>query len=43
MAAAVLAAVTSRLLREGRLDEAAGGELLERPPLRELRALRGAG
>ena len=43
MAGAVLAAVTSRLLREGRLDEAAGGELLERPPLRELRALRRAG
>lgn len=43
MAGAVLAAVTSRLLREGRLDEAAGADLLERPPLRELRALRRAG
>ena len=41
MAAAVLAAVTSRLVRAGRLDGAAGAELLERPPLRALRALRG--
>ena len=43
MSAAVLAAVTSRLHREGRLLEPAGGALLERPPLAELRALRGAG
>jgi glucosyl-3-phosphoglycerate synthase len=42
MSAAVLAAVTSRLRREGRLLEPAAGELLERPPLAELRAL-GAG
>jgi glucosyl-3-phosphoglycerate synthase len=42
MSAAVLAAVTSRLRREGRLLESAAGELLERPPLAELRAL-GAG
>ena len=41
MADAVLAAVTSRLRREGRLVTAdpAGDELLERPPLAELRAL----
>jgi glucosyl-3-phosphoglycerate synthase len=43
MADAVLAAVTSRLRREGRLLDAAAGELLERPPLAQLRALRGAG
>jgi glucosyl-3-phosphoglycerate synthase len=46
MAAAVLAAVTTRLRREGRLAAADGtsGEpvLLERPPLAELRALRQA-
>ena len=43
MAAAVLAAVTSRLRREGRLAAGDAGEppeLLERPPLAELRALR---
>ena len=43
MAAAVLAAVTSRLRREGRLDASTGAEgpeLLERPALAELRALR---
>ncbi len=43
MAAAVLAAVTSRLRRDGRLapgDAGAELELLERPPLAELRALR---
>jgi len=42
MADAVLAAVTSRLRREGRLTAAAPpeDELLERPPLAELRALR---
>lgn len=43
MAAAVLAAVTCRLRREGRLvagDASDGRELLERPPLAELRALR---
>jgi glucosyl-3-phosphoglycerate synthase len=46
MAAAVLAAVTTRLRREGRLvaGDGVGGagelELLERPPLAELRALR---
>ena len=42
MAAAVLAAVTSRLRSEGRLvgDACADHELLERPPLAELRALR---
>jgi glucosyl-3-phosphoglycerate synthase len=40
MAAAVLAAVTSRLRREGRLaDEGAPVALLERPPLAVLRAL----
>jgi len=33
MACEVLAAVTSRLRREGRLLDGAGGELLERPPL----------
>jgi len=43
MAAAVLAAVTSRLEREGRLLASGDAALLERPPLRELRALRGAG
>ena len=43
MSAAVLAAVTSRLRRAGRLDAgtgAEGPELLERPALAELRALR---
>ncbi len=43
MSAAVLGAVTSRLRREGRLDAgtvAEGPELLERPALAELRALR---
>ena len=44
MADAVLAAVTSRLRREGRLtagaDAPAADELLERPPLAELRPLR---
>ena len=44
MSAAVLAAVTCRLRREGRLAAGAasyeGPELLERPPLAELRALR---
>ncbi len=42
MAAAVLAAVTSRLRREGRLAGGTGAEteLLERPPLAELRAVR---
>jgi glucosyl-3-phosphoglycerate synthase len=39
MSAAVLAAVTSRLRREGRLLEPAAGELLERPALADLRAL----
>jgi hypothetical protein len=40
----VLAAVTSRLRREGRLlDEGAADGLLERPPLASLRALRPAG
>jgi hypothetical protein len=39
----VLAAVTSRLRRAGRLAAPDGGELPERPPLAELRALRGAG
>jgi glucosyl-3-phosphoglycerate synthase len=43
MSAAVLSAVTSRLVREGRLVDVARGELLERPPLAELRALRRAG
>jgi glucosyl-3-phosphoglycerate synthase len=43
MAAAVLAAVMTRLHREGRLLEAPAVELLERPPLVELRALRGPG
>jgi glucosyl-3-phosphoglycerate synthase len=38
MSAAVLAAVTSRLRREGRLLDSAGEPLLERPPLGELRA-----
>jgi hypothetical protein len=33
MAGEVLAAVTSRLRREGRLLDGAGTELLERPPL----------
>jgi glucosyl-3-phosphoglycerate synthase len=41
MSAAVLAAVTSRLHREGRLLAPAAVDLLERPPLAELRALRG--
>jgi len=42
MAAAVLAVVTSRLRSEGRFvgDACADHELLERPPLAELRALR---
>ena len=40
MSAAVLAAITSRLRRDGRLLDAAGNDLLERPPLAELRALR---
>lgn len=39
MSAAVLAAVTSRLWREGRLLEAPAGDLLERPALTDLRAL----
>ncbi len=43
MADAVLAAVTSRLRREGRLLDAAAVELLERPPLAQLRALRDGG
>ncbi|MEA2222552.1 MAG: glucosyl-3-phosphoglycerate synthase, partial [Solirubrobacteraceae bacterium] len=44
MASAVLAAVTSRLRREGRLlDGGAEDGLLERPPLADLRALRPAG
>jgi glucosyl-3-phosphoglycerate synthase len=43
MSAAVLAAVTSRLRREGRLVGSGGGEVLERPALAELRALRGPG
>ena len=43
MSGAVLAAVTSRLHREGRLLDPPAVELLERPPLAELRALRGAG
>jgi glucosyl-3-phosphoglycerate synthase len=43
MSAAVLAAVTSRLHREGRLLEPAVGALLERPPLADLRTLGGAG
>ena len=46
MAAAVLAAVTARLRREGRLADDDGLspiEVLERPPLAELRALRGLG
>ncbi len=43
MAAAVLAAVTSRLRREGRLVDAQHGEALrERPPLAALRAVRPA-
>ena len=40
MSAAVLAAVTSRLRREGRLLGVAAAEPLERPALAELRALR---
>jgi glucosyl-3-phosphoglycerate synthase len=40
MSAAVLVAVTSRLHREGRLLDPAAGDLLERPPLAELRAPR---
>jgi glucosyl-3-phosphoglycerate synthase len=43
MSAAVLAAVTTRLRREGRLLDSAGEPLLERPSLAELRALGGAG
>ena len=39
MSAAVLAAVTSRLYREGRLLDPPVLEPLERPPLAELRAL----
>jgi glucosyl-3-phosphoglycerate synthase len=44
MASAVLAAVTTRLAREGRLDGRAGarGELVERPALASLQALEGA-
>lgn len=43
MSAAVLAAVTARLRREGRLaEDALAGELVERPPPAQLRALRGA-
>jgi glucosyl-3-phosphoglycerate synthase len=38
MAREVLAAVTSRLRREGRLIDHAQVELLERPPLASLRA-----
>jgi glucosyl-3-phosphoglycerate synthase len=38
MSTAVLAAVTTRLRREGRLLDSAGEPLLERPPLAELRA-----
>ena len=43
--AAVLAAVTSRLRREGRLagDGGAREQLAERPPLAALRAVEGAG
>jgi hypothetical protein len=37
MSAAVLAAVTSWLLREGRLLDGGGEPLLERPPLAQLR------
>ena len=41
MAEAVLATVTTRLQRAGRLlDAGAGAHPLERPPLAELRALR---
>jgi glucosyl-3-phosphoglycerate synthase len=43
MAFAVVAAVRSRLRREGRLLDGCSEPLLERPPLDELRALRGAG
>ena len=43
MAAAVLAAVRSRLERDGRLLDGCREPLLERPPLAELRALRAAG
>jgi glucosyl-3-phosphoglycerate synthase len=43
MSAAVLAAVTSRLHREGRLVDAAAVGVLERPPLAELRAARASG
>jgi glucosyl-3-phosphoglycerate synthase len=43
MAAAVLAAVRSRLEREGRLLDPCREPLLERPPLAALRALRGIG
>ena len=43
MAADVLAAVHSRLRREGRLLDPCREPLLERPPLAELRALRRAG
>lgn len=38
MAAAVLGAVTARLVREGRLAAAGGDEMLERPPLASLGA-----
>jgi hypothetical protein len=41
MASAVLAAVTDRLERDGRLSSgSAGPGVLERPPLRSLRAAR---
>ena len=43
MAADVVAAVSSRLRREGRLLDPCLEPLLERPPLAELRSLRGAG
>ncbi len=43
MASDVLAAVRSRLRREGRLLDPCSEPLLERPPLAELRALRGTG
>jgi glucosyl-3-phosphoglycerate synthase len=43
MAAAVLAAVRSRLKREGRLLDGCREPLLERPPLADVRALRRAG
>jgi len=44
MASAVLAVVTSRLRRDGRLGGGAAGEQpLERPPLAQLRASRAPG